>query len=71
MVGFAEGRVASVMLVNPLTYSTALLTALLTGSVADGSPAAATSFAVTIAFGIVLLAGSAALANQKTSSSSA
>jgi ABC-2 type transport system permease protein len=67
----ASGVIRAVMLVNPLTYSTSLLTALLTGSAADGSPAAATSFAVTIAFGAVLLAASAALANQKASSISA
>jgi len=67
----ASGVIRAIMLVNPLTYSTALLRALLTGGAPDGSPSAATSFAVTVAFGVVLLAASAALANRKTSSSSA
>jgi ABC-2 type transport system permease protein len=67
----ASGPIRAVMLVNPLTYSTALLTALLTGGVTDGAPEAATSLAVTIAFGVVLLAASAALANRKSTTSSA
>src|SRR5438270_8085999 len=41
-----------VMLVNPLTYSTALLRRLMTPGLSDGSPEAATSLVVTIAFGI-------------------
>ena len=57
------------MLVNPLTYATALLRSLLIPGVPDGSPGETTSLAVTVAFGIVLLAASAALANQKSSSS--
>ena len=67
----ASGPIRAVMLVNPLTYSTALLRALLTPGVSDGSPGAETSFAVTAAFGVVLLAASAALANRKTSTSAA
>jgi ABC-2 type transport system permease protein len=67
----ASAWIRAIMLVNPLTYSTALLRQILTPGVSDGSPEAATSLAVTVAFGIVLLAGSAALASQKSSSSAA
>jgi len=67
----ASAWIRAVMLVNPLTYSTALLRQVLTPGVSDGSPGAATSLAVTVAFGIVLLASSAALASQKSSSSAA
>jgi ABC-type polysaccharide/polyol phosphate export permease len=59
------------MLVNPLTYSTALLRQVLTPGLPDGSPEASTSLVVTVAFGIVLLAASAALASQKSSRSAA
>jgi hypothetical protein len=59
------------MLVNPLTYSTALLRQFLTPGLSDGSPEASTSLAVTVAFGILLLATSAVLASQKSSSSAA
>jgi len=65
----ASGAIRAIMLVNPLTYATALLRSLLIPGVPDGSPGEATSLAVTVAFGIVLLAASAALANQKSSSS--
>src|SRR5207247_9538056 len=37
-VAGASAAIRAVMLVNPLTYSTALLRALLTGGGADGSP---------------------------------
>jgi ABC-2 type transport system permease protein len=67
----ASTWIRAIMLVNPLTYSTALLRQILTPGVSDGSPEAATSLAVTVAFGIVLLAGSAALASQKSSRSAA
>jgi ABC-2 type transport system permease protein len=67
----ASGFIRAIMLVNPLTYSTALLRQMLTPGVSDGSPAVATSLAVTVAFGIVLLAASAALAGQKSARSSA
>jgi len=67
----ASAAIRGVMLVNPLTYSLALLRRMLTPGVADGSPEAATSLAVTVAFGIVLLAASAMLASQKSSSSNA
>jgi ABC-2 type transport system permease protein len=67
----ASAWIRAIMLVNPLTYSTALLRQILTPGVSDGSPEAATSLAVTVAFGLVLLAGSAALASQKSSSSAA
>jgi ABC-2 type transport system permease protein len=67
----ASTWIRAIMLVNPLTYSTALLRQILTPGVSDGSPEAATSLMVTVAFGIVLLAGSAALASQKSSSSAA
>jgi ABC-2 type transport system permease protein len=65
----ASPWIRAVMLINPLTYSTALLRQLLTPGISDGSPAISTSLIVTVAFGIVLLAGSAVLANQKSSSS--
>ena len=65
----ASGAIRAIMLVNPLTYATALLRSLLIPGVPDGSPGETTSLAVTVAFGIVLLAASAALANQKSSSS--
>jgi ABC-2 type transport system permease protein len=67
----ASAWIRAVMLVNPLTYSTALLRQMLTPGVADGSPEVATSLIVTVAFGLVLLTASAALASQKSSSSSA
>jgi ABC-2 type transport system permease protein len=67
----ASAWIRAIMLVNPLTYSTALLRQILTPGVSDGSPEAATSLVVTVAFGIVLLAGSAALASQKSSRSAA
>jgi ABC-2 type transport system permease protein len=67
----ASTWIRAIMLVNPLTYSTALLRQILTPGVADGSPEAATSLAVTVGFGIVLLAGSAILASQKSSTSAA
>jgi ABC-2 type transport system permease protein len=67
----ASTWIRAIMLVNPLTYSTALLRQILTPGVSDGSPEAATSLMVTMAFGIVLLAASAMLASQKSSSSAA
>ena len=67
----ASAPIRFAMLIDPLTYSTALLRGLLTPGASDGSPGAATSLVVTVAFGIVLLAASAALANQKSVSSSA
>jgi ABC-2 type transport system permease protein len=70
-VAGASGVIRAVMLVNPLTYANAMLRRMLTPGIADGSPEMGTSFVVTVAFGIVLLAASAALAAQKTSRSSA
>jgi ABC-2 type transport system permease protein len=67
----ASAWIRAIMLVNPLTYSTALLRQILIPGIADGSPEAGISLAVTAIFGIVLLAGSAALASQKSSSSAA
>jgi ABC-2 type transport system permease protein len=67
----ASAPIRAVMLINPLTYSTALLRRLMTPGLSDGSPEAATSLVITIAFGIVLLAASAALASQKSTRSSA
>ena len=67
----ASAAIRAVMLVNPLTYSLALLRQVLTPGIADGSPETATSLAVTVAFGVVLLAASAMLANQKSSRGSA
>jgi len=70
-VAGASAWMRAIMLVNPLTYSTAMLRDLFAPGRMDGSPDLATSVAVTVAFGIVLLAASAALANRKTSSISA
>jgi len=70
-VAGASGAIRAIMLVNPLTYATALLRSLLIPGVPDGSPGEATSLAVTVAFGIVLLTASAALANRKSTTSSA
>ena len=50
----ASAWIRAIMLVNPLTYSTALLRQVLTPGISDGSPQAATSLAVTAIFGIVL-----------------
>jgi len=70
-VAGASAVIRAVMLINPLTYSLALLRRLLIPAVSDGSPEAATSLAVTVGFGIVLLAASAMLASQKSSRSNA
>ena len=70
-VAGASAWIRAIMLVNPLTYSTALLRQALMPAGADGSPDAGTSLAVTAAFGVVLLASSAMLASQKTSRSAA
>jgi len=70
-VAGASAPIRAVMLVNPLTYATALLRSLLQPGVSDGSPGAATSLAVTVAFGMLLLASSAALANRRSTTSSA
>src|SRR5258706_8368014 len=64
---FSIGRpsrvIRAIMLVNPLTYSTALLRAeRVPGRASDRSPEAATSLAATVAFGILCLAASAARA---------
>jgi ABC-2 type transport system permease protein len=67
----ASAAIRAVMLVNPLTYSLALLRHVLMPGIADGSPETATSLAVTVVFGVVLLAASAMLASQKSSRSSA
>lgn len=67
----ASNVIRVAMLINPLTYSLALLRGLLTPGAVDGSPEPGVSLAVTVGFGIVLLAASAALANQKSSRSSA
>jgi len=70
-VAKASSVIRAIMLVNPLTYSTALLRQILASCPGDGSPQVGASLAVTVAFGIALLGASAALANQKTSSISA
>ena len=70
-VAGASAVIRWVMLVNPLTYSLALLRRELIPGVADGSPEMGTSLAVTAVFGIVLLAASAMLAAQKNASSNA
>ena len=67
----ASAVIRAVMLANPLTYSTSLLRRTLTPDISDGSPEAATSLAVTLAFGLALLAGSAVLASQKSSRTAA
>ena len=70
-VAGAAGWMRAIMLANPLTYSTALLRQMLSPGMADRSPERATSLIVTVAFGIAMLAASAALANQKSSHISA
>jgi len=67
----ASSVIRAAMMVNPLMYSTALLRGLLTPGAVDGSPEPATSLAVTVGFGLVLLVASAMLASQKSSRSSA
>ncbi len=60
-----------VMLANPLTYSVAAITRLLAAEAGPGTPALTTGLVVTAVFGAVLLAVSAALANRRTTVSSA
>ncbi len=67
----AEVWVKWVMLVNPLTYSLALLRGQLTPDRAAGGPPAPVSIALTVLFGIVLLIASAMLANRKSTESAA
>jgi ABC-2 type transport system permease protein len=67
----ASAPIRAVMLLNPLTYATALLRSLMSPGGGDGSPDGPVSFAVTIAFGMALLAASAALASRKSSTSNA
>src|SRR5216684_3284426 len=67
----ASGPIRAIMLVNPLTYATALLRSLLVPGASDGSPEAGASLAITVAFGVALLAASAALANRRSATSSA
>ena len=65
----AHGWIKALMWINPLTYSIALLNALL--GIAGGMPALYPSLLITAAFGLVLLLVSGLMANQKASRSSA
>jgi ABC-2 type transport system permease protein len=67
----AHGLIRAIMRANPLTYSVSAIRRLMMPGIQDGSPALATSVAVTALFGAVLLALSAALASRKESSSNA
>jgi ABC-2 type transport system permease protein len=67
----AHGVIRAIMRANPLTYSVAAIRRLMIPGVQDGSPALATSIAVTALFGALLLALSAALTSRKESSSHA
>ncbi len=64
----AHGWVRALMWINPLTYSIAALNHLLH---LDSGPRLSLSLAVTCSFGLLLLILSGALANQKTTHSSA
>src|SRR5215467_2809247 len=65
----AHGWIKALMWINPLTYSIALLNALL--RIGGGMPALFPSLVITAAFGIVLLLVSGFMANQKAARSSA
>jgi ABC-type polysaccharide/polyol phosphate export permease len=65
----AHGWIKALMWINPLTYSIALLNALL--GIAGGMPALFPSLVITAAFGLLLLLVSGIMANQKASRSSA
>ena len=65
----AHGWIKALMWINPLTYSIALLNALL--GIAGGMPALFPSLVITTAFGLLLLLVSGLMANQKASRSSA
>ena len=65
----AHGWVRAIMWVNPLTYSIGLLNHLL--RLPNAAPGAVESLIVTLAFGIVLLLASGAMAAQKASRSAA
>jgi ABC-2 type transport system permease protein len=65
----AHGWIKALMRINPLTYSIALLNALL--GIGGGMPDLVPSLVITAAFGILLLFVSGLMANQKASRSSA
>ncbi len=65
----AHGWIRALMWINPLTYSIALLNALL--HLAGGMPPMIPSLMVTAAFGILLLLVSGMMANQKATRSQA
>ena len=67
----AHGVIRAIMRANPLTYSVAAMRRLMIPNLHDGSPGLATSVAVTAAFGVALLALSAALTARRESSSHA
>jgi ABC-2 type transport system permease protein len=67
----AHGVIRAIMRANPLTYSVAAIRRLMIPNLHDGSPGLATSVAVTAAFGVALLALSAALTARRESSSHA
>lgn len=62
----AHGWIRSIMWINPLTYSMALIRRLLTPSAALGEPGMIVSLAVTCGFGAAMLIASAVLANRKS-----
>lgn len=70
-VSTAHDWIRWVMLANPLTYSTAAMTRLLSAEAGPGTPALSTGLLVTTAFGLVLLGLSAVLANRRSGVSSA
>jgi ABC-2 type transport system permease protein len=65
----AHGWIKAIMWINPLTYSIALLDALL--GIGAGMPPLFPSLIVTAAFGLVLLLVSGLMANQKSTRSAA
>jgi len=65
----AHGWIRALMWINPLTYSIALLNALL--HIPGGMPPKVPSLIVTAAFGLVLLLVSGMMANQKATRSQA
>ncbi len=65
----ARGAIRAIMWANPLTYSISLLNGLL--ALPNANPGPMASAAVTLAFGLVLLAASGLIASQKSVKSAA
>ena len=65
----ARGAIRAIMWANPLTYSISLLNGLL--ALPNANPGPVASAAVTLAFGLVLLAASGLIASQKSVKSAA